>query len=46
MNILKAKVMSALIPGEQRKADCQPLEYIDKFKYHGSMFVTHGQGTE
>ncbi len=46
MNILKTKVMSALIPGEHRQADGEPLADIDKFKYHGSMFVANGQGTK
>ncbi len=38
----KTKVMSALIPGEQRQTvllDCEPLEDVDKFKYLGSMLV-------
>ncbi len=45
----KTKVMSALIPGEQRQAvlfDGEPLEGVDKYKYVGSMFVANGQGTE
>ncbi len=45
----KTKVMSALIPGEQRQAvllDGEPLEDVDKFKYLGSIFVSNGQGTE
>ncbi len=45
----KTKVMSALIPGEQRQAvllDGEPLEDVDKFKLLGSMFVKHGQDTE
>ncbi len=49
INASKTKVMSALIPGEQRQAallDGEPLEYVDKFKYLGSMFVANGQGTE
>ncbi len=49
INASKTKVMSALIPGEQRQAvllDGEPLEDIDKFKYLGSMFVANGQGTE
>ncbi len=43
----KIKVISALIPGEQRHAvllDGEPLEGVDKFKYLGSMFVANGQG--
>ncbi len=42
INASKTKVMSALIPGEQRQAvllDGEPLEVVDKFKYLGSMFV-------
>ncbi len=42
INASKTKVMSALIPGEQRQAvllDGEPLEDVDKFKYLGSMFV-------
>ncbi len=49
INASKAKVMSALIPGEQRQAvllDGEPLEDFYKFKYLGSMFVANGQGTE
>ncbi len=49
INPSKTKVMSALIPGEQRQAvllDGEPLEDVDKFKYLGSMFVANGQGTE
>ncbi len=49
INASKTKVMSALIPGEQRQAvllDGEPLEDVDKFKYLGSMFVANGQGTE
>ncbi len=41
-----AKVMSALIPGEQRQTvllQGEPLEDVDKFKYLGSMFVANGQ---
>ncbi len=37
----QTKVMSALIPGEQRQSvllDSEPLEDADKFKYLGSMF--------
>ncbi len=48
-NASKTKVMSALIPGEQRQAALlhgEPLEDVDKFKYLGSMFVANGQGTE
>ncbi len=43
------KVMSALVPDEQRQAvllDGEPLEDVEKFKYLGSMFVANGQGTE
>ncbi len=35
INVLKTKVMSALIPGEQRQAvllDGEPLEDVEKFK--------------
>ncbi len=49
IKVSKTKVMSALIPGEQRQAvllDGEPLEDVDKFKYLGSMFVANGQGTE
>ncbi len=49
INASKTKVMSALIPGEQRQAvllDGEPSEDVDKFKYLGSMFVPNGQGTE
>ncbi len=45
----KTKLLSALIPGEQRQADLrdgEPLEDVDKFKHLGSMFVANGQGTE
>ncbi len=48
-NASKTKVMSALIPGEQRQAillDGKPLEDVERFKYLCSMFVTSGQGTE
>ncbi len=49
INASKTKVMSALIPGEQRQAvllDGEPLEDVDKFEYLGSMFVANGQGTK
>ncbi len=49
INASKTKVMSALIPGEQRRAvlfDDEPLEDVDKFKYLGSTFDANGQGTE
>ncbi len=49
INVLKTKVMSALIPGEQRQAvllDGKPLEDIGKFKYLGAMFVANGQCNE
>ncbi len=49
INSSKTKVMSALIPGEQRQAallDGEPLEDVDKFKYLGSMFVANSKGTE
>ncbi len=49
INASNTKVLSALIPGEQRQAallDGEPLEDVDKFKYLGSMFVADGQGTE
>ncbi len=45
INASKAKVMSALIPGEQRQVgllDGEPVEDIEKFKYLGSMFVPKG----
>ncbi len=45
----KTKVMSALIPGGQRKVvllGSEPLEDVDKFEYLGSMFIEDGQGTE
>ncbi len=48
-NALKTKVMSALIPGEQRQAILlggKLLEDVDKFKYLGLMVVAKGQGTE
>ncbi len=49
INISKTKVMSELIPVEQRQVvllDSEPLEDVDKFKCLGSMFVANGQGTE
>ncbi len=49
INASKTRVMSALMPGEQRQAvllDGEPLEDVDRFKYLGSMFVANGQGTE
>ncbi len=49
INASKTKVLSALIPGEQRQAvllDGEPMEDVDKFKYLGSIFVANGQGTE
>ncbi len=49
INASKTKVMSALVPDEQRQAvllDGEPLEDVEKFKYLGSMFVANGQGTE
>ncbi len=42
INASKTKVMSTLIPGEQRQAvllDSEPLEDVDKFKHLGSIFV-------
>ncbi len=45
----KTKVMSAVIPGEQRQAvllDGEPLEDVEKFKSLFMMFVANGQGTE
>ncbi len=48
INASKTKVMSALIPGEQRQAvrlDDEPLEDVEKFKYLCSMLVANGQGT-
>ncbi len=47
INASKTKVMSALIPGEQRQAvlpNGEPLEDVENFKYLGSMFVANGQG--
>ncbi len=49
INASKTKVMSALVPDEQRQAvllDGETLEDVEKFKYLGSMFVANGQGTE
>ncbi len=49
INASTTKVMSPLIPGEQRQAvlpDCEPLEDVDKFKFLGSIFVANRQGTE
>ncbi len=49
INASKTKVMSTLIPGEQRQAvllNGEPLEDVDKFKYLGSMFVSNSQGPE
>ncbi len=49
INASKTKLMSALVPDEQRLAvllDGEPLEDVEKFKYLGSMFVANGQGTE
>ncbi len=49
INASTTKVMSPLIPGEQRQVvllDCEPLEDVDRFKYLGSTFVANGQGTE
>ncbi len=49
INASKTKVMSPLIPDEQRQTvliDCEPLEDVDRFKYLGSIFVAKGQGTE
>ncbi len=46
INARKTKVMSALIPGEQRQIvllDGEPLEDIDEFKYLTSMFIANGQ---
>ncbi len=47
INASKTKVMSALIPGEQRQAVVlygEPLRDVDKFKYVSSMFVANGRG--
>ncbi len=44
----ETKVMSALIPVEQRQAvllDGEPIEGVDKFKYLSSMLITSGQST-
>ncbi len=49
INASKTKVMSALIPGDQRQAillDAEPLEDVEKCQYLCSMFVAYGQGTE
>ncbi len=49
INASKTKVMSALIPVEQRQAvllDGEPLEDVKKLKYLDSMFVANGQSTE
>ncbi len=49
INASTIKVMSALIPGEQRQAvllDGEPLKGVDKLKFLGFMFATNGQGTE
>ncbi len=49
INAPKTKVMSELKPGEQRQAilfDGEPLEYVNKFKIFGSVFVANCQGTE
>ncbi len=49
VNGSKTKVMTSLIPGEQRHAvllDGEPLEDVDKFKYLGSLFLANSQGTE
>ncbi len=49
INASKTKVMSALIPGEQRQSDLivgEPLEDVDIWKYLGSVFVANGKGTE
>ncbi len=46
MKASKTKVMSSLIPGEQRQPvllDGEPLEDVDKFKYLGSMFIANDQ---
>ncbi len=44
INASKTKVMSALVPVEQRQVvllDGEPLEDVEKFKYLGSMFVAN-----
>ncbi len=49
INTSKTKVMSAIIPSEQRQAvlfDVEPLEDVDTFKHLGSMVVANGQGIE
>ncbi len=49
INAPNTRVMSALIPGEQRQAvllDGEPLEDVDKFKNLGSIFVANDQGAE
>ncbi len=43
------KVLSALIPGEQRQTvllDGEPLEDIDKLKSFGPTFIANSQGTK
>ncbi len=47
INASKIKVMSALIPGEQRQAvllNNEPAEDVGKFKILGSAFVANGRG--
>ncbi len=42
IDVSKTKVMSPLIPGEQRQTallDGEPLEGVDKFKHLSSMFI-------
>ncbi len=44
INAPKTKIISALIPGEQRRAvllDGGPLEDVDKINYLGSIFVAN-----
>ncbi len=45
INTSKTKVMSALIPGEQRQVvlrDGEPLKEVDNFKYLGPIFIANG----
>ncbi len=45
----KARMMSALIPGEQRPAvllNGELLEDVYKFKYRSSIFIANSPGTE
>ncbi len=49
INASNTKMMSTLIPGEQRQPGLivgEPLEDVDIFKYLGSVIVANGKGTE